>query len=161
MAAGRIVFSLVSSLFSFARLVGRLVGILCGLPLVQSCSSICWLLAARFARRLAAPSRQAARFSLFVLLIVPRCLVLPRLIVPVSFARIAWASRQAVRIFSFRSADRRAFRVFFVPHPVSLFSVLVSSRSLRFMSMMAAARLSHHVAACSHPVAPSWDPIGR
>lgn len=39
---------------------------------------------------------------------------------------------------------------------------VLSSRSLRFMAMAAATRLSHLVAACSRPrCLPSWNPIGR
>lgn len=64
----------------------------------------------------------------------------------VSSGRLVWAARWAGRVIRFPSRS---------------FSVLVSSRSLCLMSMMAAVRLYHHVAACSTPVAPSWDSIGR
>ena len=123
----------LSSRPSSRRLVsyGRLVAILCGSSAVPSCSSI----------------RSAARLSSYSSFPVSSFVSLGRLV------------KQSV--FSFRPAARGAFRVFSVPPPVSLFPVLVSSRSLRFMAMMAAARLFHLVAACSHPVAPSWDPIGR
>ena len=124
-----------------------------------ACLSSC--LARQFARRFVVSSRPAVRFP--VLFIVPRCFfgVSPCPArrspsrVPVSLGCIVKQS-----VFS-RFVRRLVGRfVSSLSPPVSLFPVLVSSRSLRFMSMMAAARLSYLVAACSPPVAPSWNPIG-
>lgn len=146
-AEGRIVFSIVSSLFSSPRLVGRLVAILCGSPVVPSCSSI------RSAVRCPVSSggpvpRLVHRSSVFRL---------TWFIVPVSSARLVRSSRQAVRILSFRPAARGVGSC----PCVSFFSVLVVYRSLRLMAMTAAARLSHLVAAGSRPrCLPSWNPIG-
>lgn len=128
----------VSSLFSSSRLVGRLVGILCGSSLVPSCSSIRLRLAARFARRSATSSRPAACPS--VSLVVPRCFALSDLSRPVScfVSRLAVASRQAVRIFvSLGGSSRRLVgRLGSSLFPVSFFPVLIPlSRSLRLMDM--------------------------
>lgn len=111
-------------------------------------------------------SRSAVRLSLFVLPVVPRCFALLGSSFLVSFARLVWVSRQAVRILSSRlvGSSRRLvgrFARWRLVFSVSFFSVLVSSRSLRLMDMAAVARLSHLVAACSRPSCfPSCNPIG-
>lgn len=94
------------------------------LPIVPSCSSI----------RPAARCSVSPSGSFLVIRLARRSSMscLARLIVPVSFARLAWSSRQAVRILSFRSAARRAFRVLRLPpHP---FRFRLSC-SLRLMAM--------------------------
>lgn len=75
----------------------------------------------QFAWRLAASSRIAHRSPsclmsrLSVSLVVLRCFALPGSSFLVSCSRLVCSSRQAVRILSFRSAARGAFRVFSVP----------------------------------------------
>ena len=158
----------VSSLFSPPRLVGRLVAILCGSPVVSSCSSIRpasrQAIRSRFARASRSSARRASRPAVRfpVLFIVPRCFALPGSSVP----RLVFPSRSGVSSsspYSIVSPGGSSlvswYRVVF---SVSFSSVLVSSHSLRLMAVgMAAARLSHLVAACSRPrCLPSWNPIG-
>lgn len=138
-----------------ARLVGRLVAILCGSSAVPSRSSIRpasrQAVRSRFARASRSSARRASRPAVrFPVLFIVPCLV----------PRLAWASRQAVRILSFCLAARLGGSWCRVVFSVSFFSVLVVYRSLRLMAM-AAARLSHLVAAGSRPrCLPSWNPIG-
>ena len=61
-------------------------------------------LAHQFVRRFVVSSRPAVRFP--VLFIVPRCFALPGSSFLVSCSRLVCSSRQAVRILSFRLADR-------------------------------------------------------
>lgn len=141
LAAGRIVSLFVSSLFSFVRLVGRLVSILCDLPVVSFPVSL-----------------GGSSLSLPVLFIVPWCLVFAFHLAGVSLFRLACPSRQAVRVLVssgglFRRLVGRA--VF----SVSFFPVIGSSCSLRLMVIATAAvchlrfRLACLVAACHFPIA--------
>lgn len=138
LATGRIAFFLVSFFVSFARLVLRLVSILCGSPVVSYCSSI------RSASRCLVSSggpvpRLVYRSSVFRL---------ARLIVPRLVPRLVRSSRQAVDVLSFRLAARGVGSC----PCVSFFSVLVLSRSLRLMAMAAArhlwSRFARLVVAC-------------
>lgn len=160
LAAGRIVFPFVSSFVSSFVSLARLVGASRVYSLRIACQSVSSRRFAgvslfRLARR--SVSRLLSLVS-SVLLVVPRGLDLARLIV----SRLARASRQAVRslVLLGRLVRRVVGRVVF---SVSFFSVLGSSARCRFMAMIAAARHLRFriVAACSPPVAPLWNPIGR
>lgn len=120
--------SLRSSSLVSVRLVPLLV-----LPVSCGVSSLFFAFAVRlssrlahqFVRRSVVSSRPAVRFP--VLFIVPRCFALPGSSFLVSCSRLVCSSRQAVRILSFRLADRLGglwCRVVFIP--VSFSSVLIS-----------------------------------
>lgn len=159
-AEGRIVFSIVSSLFSSPRLVGRLVAILCGSPVVSSCSSMRpasrQAIRSRFARASRSSDRRASRPAVRfpVLFIVPRCFALLGSSFPVSSLVL---SACLVKQFVFSRFARRLVSRLVVSGRVLRFVLFCSHLicPLRLVVVMtAAARHSHIMAACSRPPLP-------
>lgn len=89
-----------------------------------------------------------------------RRFILPRL-VAICLVRSVSSSNPYSLVSLGGSFQRLVGRVVSSLSLVSFFFCSRLIRLLRLMAMMETARLSHLVAACSHPVAPSWDPIWR
>ena len=132
LAAGRIVFSFVSSLVSLARLVGRLVLFFAARLSIRFISSVCWRLVV--SSRPGGPSlvhqscssrrSSPSRFG------VSSCPV------PCCPSRPSVSSSSPCSFFSLGGSSRRlVWRGVFSLSPVSFSSVLVLSRLLRFMAM--------------------------
>lgn len=147
LAAGRIVSLSLSSRSSsrLTRLVWRLVSILCGSPVVSSCSSI------RSAARCVVSSGGPVPRLFFI---VPRCFALLGSSSPVSSLVL---SARLVKQFVFSRFARRLVSRLVVSGRVLRFVLLCSHLicPLRLVVVMtAAARHSHIMAACSRPPLP-------